>query len=282
MSVVAKILVVLNLFLAVGFLGASATFLGVQENYKVQLKETTEKMQGQINDLTDLKDKLDEDLASQRQMSADFRATNEGLTASAAAKEQEALRLSERHNQLLGQWERLSQTYTDAVSTIDNLTADKGRLITEKDSALAEKRNAVDAKNNAITEQKRLENEILGQGDQIGELEKRLTGMAEKLENTELVVALYVDKFGVLGESLGLPPIAAVVAGVNNELNIVLLSVGRDDQVKEGYEFTIYRNNEYVATVVVDKVEKDHCSGYSKKEVERLPISVGDKGTTRF
>ncbi len=282
MSVVAKILVVLNLFLAVGFLGASATFLGVQENYKVQLKETSEKMQGQIDDLNALKDKLGGDLANQRQMSADFRASNEGLKATAQAKEAEALRNSEVYNQLLGQHEKLAQTYTDAVSTIDNLTADKKRLIEEKDGALAEKRGAVDAKNNAITEQKRLENEILGQSDQIAELEKRLTGTADKLENTELVVALYVKKFGHLGDIIGPPAIAAVVAGVNTDLNIVLLSVGRDDKVKEGFEFTIYRNNEYVATVVVDKVEKDHCSGYSKKEVERLPISVGDKGTTRF
>ncbi len=52
MSVVAKILVVLNLFLAIGFLGASATFLGVQENYKVQLAESSTKMQGEIDDLT--------------------------------------------------------------------------------------------------------------------------------------------------------------------------------------------------------------------------------------
>ena len=282
MSVVAKILVVLNLFLAIGFLGASATFLGVQENYKVQLAETSTKMQGEIDDLTAQKKKLGTDLSDQRAKTAEFRASNEGLTSQTEAQEQEFARLREVHNGLLGNYERLSQTASDLQSTIDTLNADKTRLIGEKDSALGEKRSAVDDKNNAVTEQKRLENEVLSRDDTILELEKRAYDMAERIARTDLVVALYKEKFGEIGETIGVEKIDSVVAGVNNDLNIVLLSVGSDDNVKVGYEFAIYRGNEYVATVVVDKVEKDHCSGYSKKEVERLPISVGDKGTTRF
>ena len=282
MSVVAKILVVLNLFLAIGFLGASATFLGVQENYKVQLAEKTDELQREIDDLTTQKQTLGQKLSDALAISAEKQANNEGLTAQAEMQEQAMTSLKERHNQLLGQFERLSQTAKDLQSTIDSLNDDKNRLINEKDSALGEKRAAVDAKNSAITEQKRLENEILGLQDQVGELETRLVAISEQLEKTDLVVALYKEAYGEIGDNFGKPAIAAHVSGVNNDLNIVLLSVGRDDNVKAGYEFTIYRNNEYVATVVIDKVEKDHCSGYSKKEVERLPISVGDKGTTRF
>jgi chromosome segregation ATPase len=282
MSVVAKILVVLNLFLAIGFLGASATFLGVQENYKVQLAETKADLQSKIDDLDANNQKLARDLSDQQALTAEKEANNEGLTAAAEVKEQEFARLREVHNQLLGQYERLSQTAKDLQSTIDSLNADKNRLINEKDAALGEKRTAVDERNTAVTEQKRLENEIAGLQDQVAELEKRIVATSKQLEDTNLVVALYRQKFGEIGNAMAPEAIAAVVAAVNNDLNIVLLSVGRDDKVKEGYEFTIYRGSEYVATVVIDKVEKDHCSGYSKKEVERLPIAVGDKGTTRF
>jgi predicted nuclease with TOPRIM domain len=283
MSGIAKILVVLNLFLAIGFLGAASTFLGVQENYKVQLAEAEETLGVEIADLKAQKDKLGKDLNDQRSLSAEKQANNEGLTAQLQAQDEEFGRLREVHNQLLGQYERLSQTASDLQTTIDSLNADKNRLIEEKDAALGEKRTAVGEKNDAVTEQKRLDTEILGLQDQVAELEKRLVSTSKQLEDTDLVVALYKEKFGEIGETLiGVPIIKAVVAGVNNDLNIVLFSVGRDDLVKPGYEFTIYRNNEYVATVVVDKVEKDHCSGYSKKEIERLPISVGDKGTTRF
>ena len=200
-----------------------------------------------------------------------------------SAQEEDLGRTRETYNQLLGQYEKLAQTASDLQQTIDSLNADKTRLIDEKDAALAEKRTAVGDKNDAVTEQKRLDNEILGLQDQVAELEKRLVSTSTQLEDTNLVVALYKEKFGEVGSTIGgVPIIRAVVAGVNEDLNIVLFSVGSDDQVKPGYEFTIYRDNEYVATVVIDKVERDHSSGYSKKEVQRLPINVGDKGTTRF
>ena len=282
MSVVAKILVVINLLLAVVFLGASATYLGVQENYMQKWQKDTAALQQEIDVQIALNAKANTDLKAQREKTVEHERQATRVTATFEAQEQEFQRLREVHNQLLGQYERLSQTATDLQSTIDTLNEDKNRLITEKDGALGEKRTAIDEKNNAVTEQKRLENEILQNQDMIAELEKRLNAMADKLAKTELVVALYKEKYGEIGESLGVPAIAAVVAGVNNDLNIVLLSVGRDDKVQEGYEFTIYRGSEYVATIVVDKVEKDHCSGFSKKELERLPIQVGDKGTTRF
>jgi len=72
------------------------------------------------------------------------------------------------------------------------------------------------------------------------------------------------------------------VSAVDNKMNIVILSVGRDDKVKEGYKFTIYRGDDYVGQVIIDKVEKDYCSGYSMKAVEKQPIQVGDRATTRF
>ena len=52
--------------------------------------------------------------------------------------------------------------------------------------------------------------------------------------------------------------------------------------MKVGFAFTIYRGNVYVARVVIDKVEKESCSGYSMKELEKTPIQVGDEATTRF
>ena len=81
---------------------------------------------------------------------------------------------------------------------------------------------------------------------------------------------------------IGAPVLLGKVAAVDNDMNIVVLSIGRDDQVKPGYEFTIYRGTDYKAKVVINKVEKDYCSGYSRKELEAAPIEVGDEATTRF
>jgi hypothetical protein len=78
------------------------------------------------------------------------------------------------------------------------------------------------------------------------------------------------------------PPIYAKVTSVSEEGHAAILSVGSDDNVKVGYEFTISRGDEYVGKVVIFRVERDLSFGYSKKEVERLPIKAGDDATKRF
>ena len=88
------------------------------------------------------------------------------------------------------------------------------------------------------------------------------------------------------GPPLGLPSqnpmIRGRVTAVDSALNIVILSVGRDDAVHVGYVFTVFRGDEYVTKLVVDKVEAAWCSGYSVREMEKSPPVVGDVATTRF
>ncbi|MHC4471844.1 MAG: hypothetical protein ACYS99_12860 [Planctomycetota bacterium] len=74
-------------------------------------------------------------------------------------------------------------------------------------------------------------------------------------------------------------PIYAKVTSVSEEYHVVRLSVGSDDNVKVGYEFTISRGDEYVGKVVIFRVERDWSFGYSKKGVERMSIKVGDDAT---
>ena len=89
-------------------------------------------------------------------------------------------------------------------------------------------------------------------------------------------------QIGILTERINVPALAAKVSGVNAEHNIVILSIGMDDGVKPGYEFTVYRGDKYVGKVIVDDVQKDHCSGYSKKELQSGDIAVGDDARTRW
>jgi hypothetical protein len=136
--------------------------------------------------------------------------------------------------------------------------------------------------NTAVTEQHRLQAQIDEKDKQIGELEKRINGMADEIEQKDLLIAAYRDKFGEVPDWIKMPPITAKVTTVSPDYNIVMLSVGSDDHVKVGFEFTIFRGDEYVGKVVVNKVEKDYCAGYSKKEVEKAAIQPGDDAKTRF
>lgn len=282
MSAIAKILIVLNLLLAVAFLGAAATFLGQQESYKFQLEQLQAKYTSETQ-------RLEDALAATRNANRDLEQQKAAADSTLAAlqsrfdqKETDYTALSNTHNELVAKYDSLSKTYDQIVNQNRDLIAEKDRLVNEKDQALAEKRQAIEAKNVAETEQKRLEGELVDRDDQIGEMNKRAVAMADQIESANMKLDVYLREFGDLAGAIVPPRLTGKVTGVDQDLNIVLLSIGRDDNVKPGYTFTVYRGGEYVGKVKIDKVEKDYASGYSLPELQKHPIEVGDSVSTSF
>ncbi|MHC4858861.1 MAG: hypothetical protein ACYTDY_02070 [Planctomycetota bacterium] len=109
------------------------------------------------------------------------------------------------------------------------------------------------------------------------ELDRQIEELGRQIEE----LALLIDEDVPPGLTR-MPSIDAVVTGVSSEHDIVLLSVGREDRVRVGYEFTVFRGDEYVGKVLIHRVGRGWCSGRSKKEVERMPIRTGDSAKTRF
>jgi hypothetical protein len=282
MIVVAKILVVLNLILAIVFLGAAATFLGAQESWKVKYNEDTARLQRDLD--TEKENKV---LADKRYNDARVEASTAAGERNTAVEvqqrvEAENVKITNEHNTLLGKYDRLSQAQKDLVAVNEKQAADIKALTAQKDQAMAEKASAVDAMNDAIAEQRRLK--ALGdeKDDMVAGLEKKIVELGEMVEGLNLKLAAYKDRIGDLPDMIRMKAIKAKVTSVSGQYNIVMLSVGRDDGVTPGYEFTVYRGNQYVGKVVIDRVEKDYCSGPSKKELEKSPIQAGDDATTRF
>jgi len=56
-------------------------------------------------------------------------------------------------------------------------------------------------------------------------------------------------------------PIDATVTAVANEIGLVVLSVGKDDRVQVGDDFTIYRKGELVAKVKIDRADRKWSAG---------------------
>jgi len=282
MSVVAKILIVLNLILAVVFLAAGSTYLGVKETYRLQLEEKEAAWAEEKSTLEAARDNATQNWQDQEAKTSAAQSELAEVKGKWSEAEQNYKQVAASYDKLKGNYDKLADTYQDALAQIDTLNNEKNTLIGEKDQALTEKRQAIGEKNDAVTEQRRLETELMTANDNIDELKVRINDLAEKLASTEVLVKAYEDKYGPYAEAMVPPAIRAKVAAVDNDLNIVILTVGRDDEVKPGYEFTVYRGDEYIGKVVIDKVERDHCSGYSKKEIEAGDIQIGDDARTRF
>jgi hypothetical protein len=65
-------------------------------------------------------------------------------------------------------------------------------------------------------------------------------------------------------------------------VDVYILSVGSKDGVKEGYEFTVYRGNEYVATVVVDHAYPNYSAAHTKPGTKKRDAQPGDEAATRL
>ena len=79
------------------------------------------------------------------------------------------------------------------------------------------------------------------------------------------------------------PPIDGIVVAVRLDADLVILSVGRDDLVQVGHEFTIYRADRFVAKVRVTRVTEDMAGAsilYTDGDIGA--IQVGDNATTRI
>lgn len=96
-----------------------------------------------------------------------------------------------------------------------------------------------------------------------------------------------VEDKGVGSQILPGPPVPeihGVVRATKDSVEppLVLLNVGSDDEVEEGFRFSIYRGTSFVGKVVVERVLKDSSGCRVLFVVEGERVRPGDKAATRL
>ena len=72
------------------------------------------------------------------------------------------------------------------------------------------------------------------------------------------------------------------VERVDPKAGLIVISVGEDDGVKTGMEFTVYRGAGYVGKVIVTTVDKELSIARVDKSVSREEVKVGDNVSAAF
>lgn len=284
MSMVAKILIVLNLILAVMVMGAAGAYLQSAENWKVQYENQKTTLSGEIKELG----------GRLQQTQASLDEANRKATAAESARS-----AAESANRTLSENNNLNQKkLADYNATLQAMEAKMGNLQAnleaarqenatlqgEKKQADDEKRAALAAKGAAETEQKRLENEVANLGSMLNASQKSGAEVAAQLEAANTTIDMYKGKFGSIG--LVGAPVKGQVLAADAKMDIYLISVGTKDGLKMADELTIYRNDQFVAVVVVDKVFDDKASVVVKrmngKPLKKADIQQGDKVASVF
>lgn len=121
----------------------------------------------------------------------------------------------------------------------------------------------------------------------LGDLRGQYADTRKQLRDKELLIAMAEEQgvnFSRLLPGPPVPPIDGKVAAVKDDMSppLVLLSVGSDDKVEKGFQFSIYRNSEFIGKVVVEKVLKDSCGCRVLFVKEGQKIQTSDSAATRL
>jgi hypothetical protein len=281
MSTVAKFFVVLNLLLAVAFLGAAATFLGYVDSYRTKHTEEVGRHEATKKaaevEKADLTTRLEQAVRDANVKDADLKrvqAMHDKMATSYAAQK-------ESYDILNSSLQKANAALLVAQQTI----ADNRNLIAElnkEHNTLVEaNRAAKDAEQAAIKAQHGLEQALSNAQEQVQDLQTKLASTSEELRTTTFRLQGMLTRFpggDVGGEQ---PPQEGKVLAADNRMNIVVISLGAEDGVKTGFKYTISRGSKYVGELEITDTESKKSAGRIVKATQAMPAQVGDDVSSR-
>lgn len=279
---VAKILIVLNLILAVAVMGAAGAYLQSAENWKKSHEEAEVKNKIERDTLNERLTKTQVSLddagrakATALQMQAAAEASNRTLTENSALLSKQ---LSDQAGSLAG----IDAKMKDLQGNLDAARTANEKLTGEKTQAEADKRAALDAQAKAETEQKRLNAENANLSSMLDATQKDKAALADSLEAANTHLHMYQAKYGsISGETVS---VKGQILAADSAMDIYLISVGTKDGVKLADELTVFRGDAFVAVVVVDQVFENKAAVIVKKvngkPMKKSDIKTGDKVAT--
>lgn len=278
MSQVARVFVVLNLLLAVGFLFTAATFLAMNNDYKGKLAKEVEgrradnaakdaeitQLKAQISNLESLNRTLSDQKSSLEGTVTGNQSTIQSLESESKNKDSQ-LSLAQRN-------------VAEAANAVQTLNADKNRLTEALNAAHAEARQKDEAARKALAELENANGQIVSLQNTIGDQERSITSLKTKVSDQDMMIQYAAGK-GIDFSTLVLtPPLHGTV--VTADQNMAMLNLGSNAGVKIGFVFDIVRGDSYVGRVVVDQVYPNSSGGkITLKSGGRIP-QAGDRATT--
>lgn len=285
MNVVSKVMAFLMLVLSIVYCGTAivlfthrADWRGKYEKVSADYEKYTKESKSQIVRLDDevavLKDSLEGARTNLDRVTEEFKEQRDEVTR--AEKEIENLKVT--------------------IAAKDLKIDSKDRAIAEKDEAVTSLRTKTDELNATTEAAKTERNEAV---EKMVEAQTELTATKAKLEETEVAFAEAKKqlelKEGIIAQlrENGIPveeiavsggpttPIRGQILAVRADANLVMLSVGSQNEVKQGYRFTVYRDSEYLGKVEVEKIFPDMCSARILTDFTEKQIKEGDSASTR-
>ncbi|MFN7182407.1 MAG: hypothetical protein ACK4NF_07005 [Planctomycetota bacterium] len=278
-----KILSIATLILSIVYFGVTATLFSYRVNYKALFekeqkahKETAKNLEEQIKELEkkigDIQNLYTASEFEKQMFKEKYETVNDLLKKN---KEDYSLlnkshaKLMEEFTSLQGELKRLQEDNKNLQQTIQTEKSEREKFEMlyaqelEKNLALSERQGQIEQENAELSKMlvdKTKENE---------ELKEKI----QKVKELEIPIPeIAIKKKAIDG----------IVTAVSNKVNLILISVGQEAGVEIGDQFTVYRRDNYIGKVIIEKVWKDGAAGRSIKDLEKEKIQQGDRVTTRI
>jgi chromosome segregation ATPase len=275
MSTVAKILVVLNLGLAAAFLGSAANYLGYQETYRSQLND--EKLAH-----SSTKKSGEEALAREQNRVRELQglltdATNQKDTSEANKQrlEGELKHLRELFAQLSGDLDRAQKSIESMTSTINSNRTLIDQLQTANNELRENLRGSQGDRDAAVQQVNALEIQLKRETDKTVKLEADLADLMEARNRLQFELNWFKERFPGASAQVQ-PPHTGLVLAADPKLNVFVISLGEEDGVKPGFQYTVSRGSEYVGTIQISDVQAKQSSGFALRGLSKTAIQRQD------
>ena len=276
MSTVAKILVVLNLGLAVFFLATASNFLGQQDNFKKKLVVQEEKYNTDIglkdSEIGELRGRLQ---AAQGEINKLTR-EREVAQAENARIVAEVTHLREAYNQLSANATKSSRSVEQLTKCLDAARDMISNLQTSNTNLRDNLKSAQDDRDAKVAQVNALQQQLGNETENRKGLEASLASARENIERQDFKLRWYADRFpGAVASAQ--PAHSGQILAADNKANVYVISLGEEDGVKPGFTYIVSRGGEYIATIQIDDVQAKQSAGRAIKDISKSSVRRGDK-----
>lgn len=283
MNQIARVFIVVNLVLSVLYLGFAATLLSQKWDYREMYLEQKSEREKEVKRLKEEKQDGEARIANLRAL------VTEREKAAKEWKDKHQV-ITEKNNQLsrenLDFKTSLSKIDTN-IKEINDRMRDKEARISELEKTISDQKlvmeEATKAKEEAQNEQQRLEIQLSNLQGEMAEKEKLLQRSQKELVEAKQIIRA-VKEAGVNIPALfkRAKPLDGQIVAVSEQVPIVMINLGSDRGVEKGYQFTVFRSNQFIGRVTVEEVYKDMSAARIVKEMTVKAIKRGDNVTTRI
>jgi septal ring factor EnvC (AmiA/AmiB activator) len=282
MSLFAKIMVVVNLLLAVAFLAAAGTLLGAAEDYKAKYIGLDTQSKDQIAALNKQVDERESKLKEAANRFADSERQRVVAESNLKNLSGQNEQLAGANSQLRTDYDKLAAAQVDLQTKLSDLNKQIDTTRNELAASETARKAAEDKGKASADEIARLTQDKETAEKSLQAAETARTQVTKDLDESRVTLERYRKDKGNLPGGVAMKDVHGVVQAVDNRVDIYVISVGSKDGVQAGYEFTVYRGNEYVSTIVIDKVFPNYSSGTTKPGTKRRDVMAGDEAATRL